>query len=287
MNRWGRTSKGFGTSTPAPSEHRKDLTPLYSFYDEQRQLDLDFAEYLKGKRVAIVGKGVQEDTTDGDFIDSHDVVVRIHWPIPYHGDILPGHTSEEKPGHKWDPPPFVPEKWQPVVGKKTDIFYTTIQNAGSEWCKSIADTFRDEGGTFICEWNPVISAKTALGHKAFFDAPRDKSGMLIGRKDQISGYHAVRLLSPSMFYHLYYELKSEPLGGMVVVVDICRHNIESLYLTGMQCFVSDEYPDGITPGRQENDVIPYDNFKWLREFVRQHKDRITVDDYMNYVFDKY
>ena len=76
------TDKAFGTSTAEPSVPQKDPTPLYSFYDEQRQLDLDFAEYLKGKRVAIVGKGVREDTADGDFIDSFDVVVRIHWPFP-------------------------------------------------------------------------------------------------------------------------------------------------------------------------------------------------------------
>ena len=285
MNRWGRTGKGFGALTPAPSEHRKVPTPLYSFYDEQRQLDLDFAEYFKGKRVAIVGKGIQEDTTDGDFIDSFDVVVRIHWPIPYHRDILPGHTSEEKPGHKWDPPPFVPERWQPVVGKKTDIFYTTIQNAGSEWCKSIADAFRDEGGKFICEWHPNIVRDSYFKYRDFVYKKPNKP--LEDFMDRLIGFHPVRQLSRNVFDHMCYAVGCEPFGGLVAIADICRHNIDSIYLTGMQCFVSDEYPDGITPGRPDNDVVPYQNFKWLRQFVRDHRGRVAVDDYMEYVFKKH
>ena len=111
--------------------------------------------------------------------------------------------------------------------------------------------------------------------------------MIMARNDRIMGFHPVRQLSPSVFFHVYYALGSEPLGGTVIVVDICRHSVDSVYLTGLQCFVSDKYPDGETPNRPENDVVPYHNFKWLRSFVRQCPDRIKVDDYMNYAFNKY
>ena len=269
MNRWVRVKKGFIKPINQPLVDSNRMTkPLYDFYDERRELDLQFAEYLRGKRIAIVGKGVREDTTDGDFIDSFDVVARIHWPIPYHADILPGQRSEDKPGHKWDPPPFVPEKWQPVVGKKTHVFYTSIKEAGANWCRSIADTFRNEGGKFICEWHPSGAAGT-------------------NRSRRLLGYHPVRQLPREIFYHFWQVLGTEPLGGLVTLADICRHEVNSVYLTGMQCFVSDEYPDGITPGRPDNDVVPYDNFEWIRAFVRNHRDRVTIDDYMNYVFNKY
>lgn len=241
-------------------------SPIFHFDDWQAQLHTDFAEYLKGKRVAIVGKGCPFDYRQGDKIDAYDVVVRVHWPIPYHDDIMPGHTSEQKPGLKWDPPPFVPKKWQPIVGSKTNIFYTTIKGGDPKWCQNIVDAFKDEGGQFICEWHPGSQA-----------AGWWSSGRL-------AYYHPVRQLNVSIFQYLLKELGSEPLGGTCVLLDICRHQVDEVYLTGLQCFVSEEYPDGITPGRPKNDVVPLDNFKFVRQFVRDHKDRITIDPNMAKMF---
>ena len=96
--------------------------PLFNFEEMTPTLHVEFAEFLRGKRVAMVGKGVCPDIAQGEYIDSFDIVVRVHWPIPYHNDILPGDRSEDKPGIKWDPPPFMPPHWQHILGKRTDIF---------------------------------------------------------------------------------------------------------------------------------------------------------------------
>ena len=233
-------------------------------YDDIRKR---FADYLRGKRVAMVGKGVPKDIMQGDYIDSFDVVVRVHWPIPYHDGILPGVRSEDEPRIKWDPPPFVPKKWQPILGKKTHIFYTTIAHADAKWCKLIATTFEEEGGRFIVESNPGLMLQPMVG--------------------RMVGVYDVYQTSRSTFMHLRKILGSEPFGGTLAIFEICSHEVAEVYLTGFSCFISDETPDGMTENKPNFRTIPLNDFRWIRQLVNKNPDRVTVDSYMRYVFEKY
>lgn len=258
--------KSFRTSPPVESTGQPPK-PLFKFDDMTERLNREFGDYLRGKRVAMVGKGAREEIVQGNYIDSFDVVVRVHWPIPYHGDILPGDRSEDKPGIKWDPPPFVPEKWQPILGKKTNIFYTSIVDASSKWCKLIVDSFVDEGGKFINEIHPGV----------FTYLPKGK----------LIEHFPVRQVTPKLYYHLLNTLNSEPYGGTLAIMDIARHEVESIYLSGFPCFISAETPDGITKNKPNRRTVPYNDFRFLRNFVFQNSNRVSVDDYMAYVFSKY
>lgn len=255
-----------GVEEPGPK--RVAHSPMFPVDDPQSRLQEEFAQFLRGKSVAIVGKGLREDEPEnpewGKRIDSYDVVVRVHWPIPYHGDVLPGHTSEQKPGIKWDPPPFVPEKWQPIVGSKTHIFYTTIADGGRDWCKSIVDTFRDEGGRFICELNPGI-------------VKRPPRGML-------KEHTEVRQV-PFLYRYLCGVLDSEPFGGTMAVVDILRHAVSEVFITRMPCFFSDSHPDGFRGPSPR--AMPPNDLRFLRGLWENNRDRITIDPFMEYVFDKF
>ena len=45
---------------------------------------INFEHFLKGKSVALVGRsGYILDHKNGEFIDSHDVVIRVNNPDPY------------------------------------------------------------------------------------------------------------------------------------------------------------------------------------------------------------
>ena len=226
-----------------------------------------FSDYLRGKRVAMVGKGAPKDIVQGDYIDSFDVVVRVHWPIPYHDGILPGVISENEPRMKWDPPPFVPEKWQPILGKKTHIFYTTIARADRKWCGLVARTFKEEGGRFIVESNPGLMLQPIAG--------------------RMVDVYDVYQTSLSTFLHLRKILGSEPFGGTLAIFEICSHEVAEVYLTGFSCFISDETPDGMTENKPNFLTIPLYDFRWIRQLVKDNPDRITVDSYMQYVFEKY
>ena len=256
-----------GVEEPGPK--RVAHSPMFPVDDPQPRLQAEFAEFLRGKSVAIVGKGVREDEPEnpewGKRIDSYDVVVRVHWPIPYHGDILPGHTSEQKSEIKWDPPPFVPKKWQPIVGSKTHIFYTTIVDAGRGWCKSIIQAFRDEGGLFICEMHPSI-----ISHLP--------SGML-------KEHTEVRQVSVYVHHRLYDLLGSQPFGGTMAVVDILRHAVREVYITRMPCFFSNSHLDGFRGPNPQ--AIPPNDLRFLKGLWEDNRDRITVDPFMEYVFDKF
>ena len=226
-----------------------------------------FADYLRGKRIAMVGKGAPKDIIQGDYIDSFDVVVRVHWPIPYHDGILPGVRSEDEPRIKWDPPPFVPEKWQPVLGKKTHIFYTTIAHADPKWCQSIVKTFEREGGKFICESNPGLMMKP--------------------REGRLAWTYEVRQTTHEVFMKMKTQLGSEPFGGTLAIFDICSHEVKEVYLTGFPCFISDKTPDGMTNKKPNPRTVPLNDFRWIRQLVKDNPERMKVDSYMQYVFEKY
>ena len=106
------------------------MKPIINFKQIKPELDREFAAYLSGKTVAIVGRADMHNIKQGALIDSHDVVVRIHWPIPYHAGAGEHDDSLVTTQLKWDPPPFVPTKWQEYVGEQTNIFYTSIHDGG-------------------------------------------------------------------------------------------------------------------------------------------------------------
>ena len=107
--------------------------------------------------------------------------------------------------------------------------------------------------------------------------------------DRLIGHYPVRQVGPFLSAWLRdNEIgNSDALGGTVALMDICRHEIESVYLTGMQCFVSDECPDGITPNRPKNSTIPFNDFKFIKRFASENQDRVSVDPFMERMFATY
>ena len=76
-----------------------------------------FRDLIEGKSVAVVGRGTYlGDVEQAAVIDSHDVVARIHSPLPH-----PHHQYDS-----WHLDPdgdsFVPKVWQSRIGTKTQLF---------------------------------------------------------------------------------------------------------------------------------------------------------------------
>ena len=229
----------------------------------ETRLDDAFAAFLQSKTVAIVGRSGIDTLQQGDKIDSYDVVARVHWPIPYHAGVKPEDRSEERTEMKWDPPPFVPKKWQSIVGSRTDIFYTSIAGGGEQWCQDIINTFLSESGRFICNESPHSQRARAQG--------------------TLRSYNPVRNVATELYCFLYEILDSQPLEGTIAIADILRHNIDSVYLTGFPCFISNEAPRG----RREGGRKSYHDFVFLRELRNNHPTRIEVDPHMAELFEKY
>ena len=63
------------------------MSPIFPFQPQTPRLNEEFAAYLENKSVAIVGRSGIHELVQGEFIDSHDVVVRVHYMVPYNRQI--------------------------------------------------------------------------------------------------------------------------------------------------------------------------------------------------------
>ena len=239
------------------------MNRIFDFNEIQPELNARYAEYLENKSVAIVGRAELDRTEQGTHIDSFDVIVRVHWPIPYHAGVGNNDRSEDRSEIKWDPPPFVPKQWKKYVGVRTDVFYTTIVNGGEQWCQDIVATFVEEGGQFICCEIPWVQRKRTVG--------------------MLRQYYPVRNVNMELYCELQDMFGSQPLGGTLVIADICRHNVKSVYLTGFPCFVDDEHPTGTVEGTKHS----YNDFCFLRKLAIESRERVTVDAHMAQLFKKF
>ena len=83
---------------------------------------IDYASVLRGKSVCVVGRAhYLYDKDYGDFIDSHDVVVRVNLPRPQYRDerVIEYRLYQEN----WDYKQFfVDSKYWGNLGRRTDVF---------------------------------------------------------------------------------------------------------------------------------------------------------------------
>ena len=109
------------------SKYIKESTPAVQRTVYLSSRAEQYKQYLKDKSVAIVGRASYlAEHEFGEEIDAHDVVVRIHtWQIhrtptdyaPEEGDVERALSNRQ----------FVPSRYHPNVGSKTDVLYLRLQ----------------------------------------------------------------------------------------------------------------------------------------------------------------
>ena len=243
------------------------MKPILTGFEEQsRQLDIDFAEYLKGKTVAIVARGGLTEIEQGDFIDSHDVVVRIHDMRPYDfDDVLSPISDPWKGTPKSRRLMNVPKDWVSRVGSKCNICYfccivpneVPLEEKLKSYEREIT-AFRKIGGKFIC-------AESIYNHCCL--------GELVWQE-----HYDIRYLTIDHFLNTMRIIGSTPYAGSIIVTDILRYDIEKVYITGMPFFISRE--KGMDDPRGEDHYTPKDNLNFLINLTQKYPDRISVDENM-------
>lgn len=236
------------------------------------QLESEFAEFLDGKSVAIVARGPSMRTLDGKFIDSHDVVVRIHschfenW-VPEAG-LTPD----------WTPPPFVPEECQHAVGKRTDIYYNNFGQTDIDWIDKTIKAFRDEGGRFLC-------CETAFN--VFVD-PWLKMHMQESISTRWPNLELWAWLCNRLGIKRDYQAQlpsANPLEGTLALCDILQYNVKSVFVGGMTCWCDDankgvRLDDDGNPNR----YAPMKDFKFIFDLWTEHAN-FFVDSEMERLFE--
>ena len=209
-------------------------------------------EILNGKTVAIMGHGRSQKVCCGAFIDTHDVVVRMHVPC----DIS---------NAEWSPPPFIPNEWQPYIGKRTDIFFHNF-NINVRYLCAVSRTwnaFEAEGGKLWCvDWANFGLERHWDCHKAI-----DREITYVQKPDM------------NVVFWLYDKLGGKPLSGTEIIVNILRSSVKSAFIAGVTCFMESGVPCtsyGLDSAR---------DFEFLRKLWETHEN-LTVDPVMEKLFEK-
>lgn len=244
------------------------ILPLDSFEDTQTVLNHKFAKYLNGKSVAIVGRaGNLHKMEQGELIDSHDIVVRVHRIVPYRMDYYEEEKQRVKNKseyidyewfHRYSifDHSFVPEDWHARIGRRTNIYYHRLRKKESV-TKEYLRKFEVDGGQFIC-FN--ISGKAHYGH------------VLIGQLAD------VRYLNIGFYLQIAEQIGDYPLAGTVAIADILRHNVQEAYISGFPCYFDNEV-----------DYVQYRSCRRDLQFLSDLRDtgRVTFDSHMLKLFDKH
>ena len=91
-----------------------------------RSIREKYARYLEGKSVVLVGRSAYiTEQTQGEFIDSHDIVVRVNDPNPHARFGADTKQPDNKNFHEWrHSDSFILRKFHESIGRRTSIFYT-------------------------------------------------------------------------------------------------------------------------------------------------------------------
>lgn len=227
------------------------MKPILELPDNRADLDRRFAEYLTDKTVAIVGRGNLHILKQGAYIDSHDVVVRLHRIVPY--------TDEHEDDGQWSKfnidEAYIPKKWQPYIGAKTNIHYHRYGHKRPLMQRHIA-SFRKAGGMFYCFEDP--------------GKPNLKYG-------DLHDYHEVRYTNTLHMFQICEDLGARALPGTLIICDILRQPIKRAYITGFPCYFDDvKFPP-------DKGNLP--NLQYLQKLCRNP--RVTCDALMRDTFQQH
>ena len=234
---------------------------VYRFRDKTDELDNAFAEYLKGKSVALVGVSALDDLEQGDFIDSHDVVARVHSPIPYPGNA--GFTPRIELGIEpdWEIPSFVPGEWQSRIGSRVNVFYH--KEFYPELMPKLLELFYAAGGKFLSiEYAGNLNSYSCVDVRRF--AP-------------------CRYLTNDHWLNTMEAVGDMAYAGSIIIADILRHDIKSLYITGFPTMLE---KDGTlhAAAPKLRHYMTFMNIDWIRRLCRDYE-HITSDRNMHNLFE--
>lgn len=217
-------------------------TAAWGVYDSM------LADYLEGKTVAIVGHTKLDEMEQGELIDSHDVVVRLHDSVPH-----ASHSPVKRTVYR------IPEHRYKFVGTRTNIFYVDSLSEDTNELDKMVSALKRDGGKYICCEPWVDMWLTGF----------------------INSRIRARIIDIDFYRHVHTNLGSPPLSGTLIISDILRHTVKKLYLTGFHCRIS---PDGKL---KNSDVQhkPWNDFNYLKRLSKL--DYVDIDPLMQGQFDKH
>ena len=172
-------------------------------------IDDSYKNFLKNKRVAIVGPSSNTDgTKQCKLIESYDIVVRLNKTF---------NISLRK---------------QVDIGKRTDILYNSMNTSDYPGENDFSDTLirklKDNNIKYIACPYPFIYP---------FDS--DISTFISINNHKIP-YHIMNLV---LYKYLVNILQTRPYTGTCAILDLLNYPIKELYITGIDCYLNSYYKE--------------------------------------------
>ncbi len=244
----------------SPMEVRNEID---AFCDQSRERDPDYAAFLAGKRVALVGPA---ETTIGsrqqEQIDAADVVVRLN------------STAEYLP---------LPSELAIDMGSRTDVLYFASRFLADFYHdnRPVLETIIDDNlaryivcvdNTYLYKRNPVVASAV--------DGIRD----LIAERGAEPGFLRSNTTAERLISWLGgYAART----GFIALVDLLSYDIRDLYVTGLTFYhrgghlFRDEAPTDLYPLRNPTGGISTHNslreMELMVELVRASGERLELD----------
>ncbi len=233
-----------------------------------------YKEYLKGKRVALVGPGWHtKNTNQHDLIDSYDIVVRINDGIG------------------------LAETYPEDLGERTDILYCTL---GDRYFKKItyfkSKVYR-EAGVKLKVRKKLFTKKNIENYNKFLKwivithAIKHPSNVKRLAKMIKNTTISINIVKRDIFEKMQESMGSSLSAGIVTIYDLLQYKIKELYITGFTFYdrkttvVTNNkinrsaYPRGLVTKK----FVGHNSKKEVRFFTKLSKkdNRITCDNVLD------
>jgi len=201
-----------------------------------------FAEYVAGKRIAIVGPAsTLKGQGMGAFIDGHDIVVRLNhsWPLPE--------------GSKED------------IGERVDVIYHNMNFRKQRMTRKEVVAMARDGVKWMVSTHPASEARFRHRLRKFRKINR--------------GLLAFRALPGSLKARMQRRVR-HPNAGIMAIEDLLRFPVRHVYVTGFSFYTTGylDYPN-YKPSYAKKAVRHHDqnqNKSYLLRLLRQDP-RLEVD----------
>ena len=183
----------------------------------------ELSNLLDNKNVIVVGRSkylfdTHEYPNQGEFIDSHDIVVRINNPLPYIWDANT-HSFSVKRNQFYV---YIHDSWKDKIGSRVDIHHLSILK--HEWGEHTIEKFVKAG----CQVVTAVSTPTLYRVKQHIDV--------------IKRYTSYCTIPLSSFIKTHYDYRNSykdakyMKSGIIVVSELLKCNIKSLHIIGFTSF---------------------------------------------------
>ena len=231
----------------------------------------ELGERVRGKRVIVVGRAKYmlnsaHHDNQGEFIDSHDVVVRVVNPYPVGLTITTGEHDQ-----------FIHESYHRLLGTKTHFFHINKFQL-PEFIEYRLKLLADTKGV-LCVGNDSKYKQVLEQKVEHYSTPEWLSGKIKKEHFDLGGYKTVIRdgvpkqvqVVPTRGIHAIKELLTFDLKSLSLIGFTCYHNLDS----GKQARLEEENKKHHSP---EIDLY------WLYQAVKSDT-RIQIDKTLKTVFE--